>query len=206
MKKLYGLSACALLLTLTSPASAVEPWPAQRNGLLAGGNIGSGSLNVNMGAVDTERRESVVLQLRLGYAVMDELYFSIESYGWTRSFEQFEDLNDATWTVFNIGLGATYFPGNSGFFVRCALGLGVTYVDFWLDQPQPGIQYVKSSETATGPSLLFATGYEWRLTRRLGLAGQFDFNHQFLGDQNFGTTTMKSSSFYSISLGLNYYL
>ncbi|MCH7548950.1 MAG: autotransporter domain-containing protein [Candidatus Krumholzibacteriota bacterium] len=72
-------------------------------------------------------------------------------------------------------LGATYFPGNIGLYVRGGVGAAIGRSD--VDEITATLLQVPGETTEFGPALLAAVGYEWRVTDRFAVGPQVEITY-----------------------------
>lgn len=174
---------CALALAAT-PAWAGK-YPPDRNGFMIGFGLGGGGAALKGG----DREASVTGNFRIGYAMRPDLVLHYEGAAWTKTFDQ--PIGDVTWNFSTNALALTYYPPQSGLFVRGGIGLGTARV-----QVKTG--GVKVSDDETGFGFLLAGGWEFRLTKKFALAPQVGYAYQALD-------TLESSDFFDAGLGFNWY-
>ena len=156
----------AAILVLAGRAAAE---PHSRTGVFIG--FGFGLESVSWRDLDGDRNveASGVMSLRAGSAVRPDLLVGVECWGWTR--------DDESATRVRLGaatLAVSYFPGAAGFFMR--LGAGLAYGSVENAELDP------SRLSDTGIAVLFAPGYEWRITQRFALGAQGDIVYLGLHD------------------------
>ena len=155
-------------LALAAPAFAEQP---ARTGPSVG--FGLGGASVSWTWPDDERRSewSGAGNARIAWAFNQELLIGVEMWTWASDYEIGSTPEDvpAEATVWTIALAATYFPGNTGFFLRGGLGVGGGRVDV---TPPPANDFpVSGTWSATGISVLGAMGYEVGVTGHMAVGG-----------------------------------
>lgn len=184
----------AISLGLPGPAQA-GTHPPTRNGFMIGFGVGGASL----GLQDAGSREgSVTANFRIGYAVRQDLVLHYEGNGWAKTvsttFGQSGDaisFSDVIWTFSTSTAALTYYPANTGIFLRGGIGIGSAHV-----QVETG--GLKVSHDESGFGFILAGGYEGRLSKKFALAPQVEYSYQDLD-------TFKSSDMVGGSLGFNWY-
>lgn len=186
------LSLCGRVLFLAGvlgaaagPASAAK-YPPDRHGFMIGFGVGGGSAGIKDG---DQREGSVTGNFRIGYALRPDLVLHYEGAAWTKTFD--ETAGDVTWTFSTSAAALTYYPPETGLFLRGGIGLGTANVELKANG-------VKISDSETGFGLLVAAGWEFRLTQKFALAPQVEFAYQKLD-------TLDSSNFFDGGLGFNWY-
>ncbi len=159
---------CATLVLCIAASAQAGTHPHDRNGFMIGFSVGGGSAGIDGG---DGREGGATGNFRIGYAVRPDLVLHLESAAWTRTFS--EQLGDVTWTFSSTTAAVSYHVPNSGAFFRGGIGFGVANVEVETGG-------VKVSDDETGLGLLFATGYEWRLTTKFALGPHVDFTYQNL--------------------------
>ncbi len=152
-------------LALATPAVADQP---ARTGFAAGFGLGGGSVSWTWSDGDRRAEESGAGNARLAWALGQSTLVGVEAWAWAKDYEIGATPQDipVDVTVWAVTAAVTYFPGNTGFFLRGGLGVGGGKTDV---TPAPGQSAPITSESATGASLLGAMGYEFGLTSRMAL-------------------------------------
>jgi hypothetical protein len=193
VKRLPAAAIAAFVLLLASAARA--EWPHDRTGFMIGFNLGYGNAGIDVEGADTDREGSGAGNLRLGWAVRPDLVLGLETSAWTKTYEDAISSIDLTWTFANADAAITWYPANMGLYLRAGVGIASAEVELAQDN-------LKVTADAAGLSLLGAIGYEFRLTRKLALGPQFEYSFQNLDDEDLG---IKSTNFFSITVGLDWY-
>ena len=154
---------------LVSPAGAEA---LARNGLALGFGLGGGS--VSWLWPDDERRGewSGSGNARAAWALNRETLVGVEVWAWSKDYAIGSIPEDVPVEVrfWSANAAVTYFPGNTGFYVRGGAGWGQGRVD--ITPPPSVVDFPVSGEaSASGLSLLGAMGYEIGVTPRLALGG-----------------------------------
>jgi hypothetical protein len=124
MRRLVILLAASLMVTGMTAASFAGTHPHDRNGFMIGFGVGGGSA----GLEDADGREgSATGNFRIGYAVRPEIVLAFEGNAWIKTFT--ETLGDVTWTFSTSTAALTYYPPNTGVFLRGGIGLGTANVE-----------------------------------------------------------------------------
>src|SRR4029453_10067461 len=170
MRPRAALALTALWLAgLVAPARAESP---VRHGFAAGFGLGGGS--VSWLWPDNERRGewSGSGNARAIWALHNELLVGVELWAWSKDYELGSIPEDvpAEGRVWSANAAATYFPGDTGFYLRGGVGWGQGRVT--ITPPPSVVGFPVSGEaTADGVSILGAVGYEIGVTTRLALGG-----------------------------------
>lgn len=168
MRKTTMLLSTLLTLTCLAAPSVAGTHPPDRNGFMIGFGVGGSSA----GLEDADGREaSGTFNFRIGYAVRPDLVLHYEGAAWSKTFDG--ALGDLTWTFSTNTAALTYYPPNTGLFLRGGVGFGTASAEL-------AIGGIKVSDDETGFGLLVATGWEWRLTDKFALAPQVEFDYQVL--------------------------
>jgi hypothetical protein len=160
---------CAGAVWYAPPARAEQP---ARTGFATGFGLGGASVSWTWPDDERRREESAAGNLRFAWALEQEVLVGLELWGWTKDYEIGSVPEDvpAQITVWAATVAATYFPGNTGFFMRGGIGVGGGRAEV---TPPPSVVDFPVSGTAsdTGLSVLGAMGYEAGLTPHLSLGG-----------------------------------
>lgn len=164
-----ALTGALSLAPFVTPAAAESP---ARHGLAVGFGLGGGS--VSWLWPDGERRGewSGSGNARAAWALNSELLLGVEMWAWSKDYELGSIPEDVPAEVrfWSANAAATYFPGDTGFYVRGGLGWGQGRVE--ITPPPSVVDFPVSGEaTASGVSILGAMGYEIGVTPRLALGG-----------------------------------
>jgi hypothetical protein len=177
----------ALTVVLSAaPVARAGSHPPDRNGFMIGFGLGGASLGLE-GA--EEREGSVTANFRIGYAVRPDLVIHYEGSAWAKMFET--PVGDATWSFSTNTVALTWFPSNMGLFLRGGAGLASARLDV-----ETGGVTISDDEGGFG--MLLAGGYEFRLTKKFGLALQAEYTYQSLD-------TLESANMFGGGLGFNWY-
>lgn len=149
------------------PAAFAEP--PLRNGWSVGFGLGVGWTAWDW--PDGERRSegSASGNLRVVWALRNDCLIGLEMWGWSKSYSiEYVPENVPAETIVGAATAAvTYFPGDSGAFVRGGVGVGQARAKV---TPDPSVDFPVSGDTHdTGLALLAAAGYEYQITPRLAL-------------------------------------
>ncbi len=167
-----ALRTMALLLVAATtgapPARAEQP---ARYGFAAGFGLGGASVSWTWPDGEQHREESGAGNVRLGWALDQDLLVGVELWGWSKDYvigSEPEDVPAKT-AVWAAAVAATYFPGNAGFFLRGGVGVGGGHAEI---DPPPSVDFpVSGTASDSGVSALAAMGYEAGLTPHLSLGG-----------------------------------
>ncbi|MCI0452671.1 MAG: hypothetical protein L0Z51_09840 [Candidatus Latescibacteria bacterium] len=150
------------------PAHAEQP---ARSGFSAGFGLGGASVSWTWPDDERRREESGAGNARFAWALDQDLLVGLELWGWTKDYEIGSVPEDvpAQTSVWAATVAATYFPGNTGFFMRGGIGVGGGRAEV---TPPPSVDFpVSGSKSDTGLSLLGAMGYEAGVSTHLSLGG-----------------------------------
>jgi hypothetical protein len=162
------------------PAAAVAA-PHVRTGFCAGVGFGVESLSWTDIDGDRDTEGSGVTNARVGWAFQNDLVGGVEFWGWAKEYEFLAGGQDVPVDVqiAALTLCATYWPENTGFFVR--VGAGMSYGRIEISAPSSVTGVTSGQETETGFAVNLAPGYEFRLTERFALGAQGDVVYLGLG-------------------------
>ncbi|MDH4035943.1 MAG: outer membrane beta-barrel protein [Candidatus Krumholzibacteria bacterium] len=193
-KSVHGLLLVLALAAMPMPGRAE---PHVRNGIYAGAGYGADWGKVEL-AGQQQTESSGTLNLRLGWALRQNLLLGAEYMRWAKDYEYKTLDGSIPWRVTLSGMVAavTYFPGNQGFMLR--LGLGVA--DASVDADATSFSEAASYSPDPGLAVLLAVGYEVRLTTRFALGADFDVLYLAVSDDTFDRAYV-----YGINLQLNWY-
>ncbi len=151
------------------PARAEAP---KRDAMALGFGVGGGS--VSWLWPDDERRGewSGSGNARAAWALSRELLVGVEWWGWAKDYEIGSIPEDVPAEVrfWAANAAATYFPGDTGFYLRGGVGWGEGRLEI---APPPSVVGfpISGEKSAGGLSVLGAMGYEFGVTPRLALGG-----------------------------------
>jgi hypothetical protein len=171
--------------------------PHVRNGIYAGAGYGADWGKVELDG-NQKSESSGTLNLRLGWALKQNLLLGAEYMRWAKDYEYKTLDGNIPWSVTLSGVVAavTYFPGNEGFMLRCGLGVA----DASVDADATSISDVASYSPDPGLAVLLAAGYEFRLTTRFALGADFDVLYLAVSDD-----ALERAYVYGVNLQLNWY-
>lgn len=179
------------LASFTVPALAERPH--NRDGFFIGFGLGGGSAHWK-GADD--RSVGGVGNFRIGYAVSPNLTFGLESCSWVK--RESAGAAGGLTLIYNVStFGATYFPWNSGAYIKG--GMGYSTASFEDVGFLPGLGENKFQIDQTGFGILAAAGYEWRLTRKFAIGPEIDVVYLRLGDP------FHDANYASVTLMMDWY-
>jgi len=181
MSRLPRLLASATALVLATAAGA-RAESHVRAGFCAG--FGMGLESVSWNDVSDERRveASGVVTARAGWALKPTLVAGVEFWGWAKEYEV---LTSSGGVPVNVQLSATtaaltWYPGADGIFFR--LGAGLAYGKVDIDAPSGSGAAAAETGSKTGLAVLFAPGYEFRVTKHFALGAQGDIVYMGLSE------------------------
>lgn len=185
-----GLAKAAVLALMLVPGAArAGDNPHKHSGFFIGFNLGAGTADATIpGAEDTDREWGGSGNLRLGGAINDNLLLGAETSGWTK------EENGVTLSLGTLAAAVTYYPGESGLFLRGSIGFASASYEVDLGGG------LTQSETENGLGLGAAFGYEWRLTQKFALGPQVEFVYL-----NIGGDFIDTANFFDATLGFNWY-
>lgn len=168
------LAVVVLASPLATGIAAADPYPHARSGFFLGIGAGWGNAGAQFsGGVDGERQNSGSGNLRLGWAVNENVTLGLENSSWIKSYE-LDATTDMKLTTTVTTFAATVFPQNVGIYLRGGIGVAAVSVEV-----KSGITV---SDTEYGLGLLGAVGYEWRLTSMFALGPQLQWAYLNIGD------------------------
>lgn len=180
------LAGCTISALCVAPAFATLH-PHERHGFMIGFGLGGGSAGIkDVG----ERKGGGTGNFRIGYAVRPDLVLAFEGAAWSKTVR--EGVDDVTWTFSTGAAALTYFPSNTGVFIRGGLGFGTASAQIVENN-------VRVSADKTGLGLVVAGGYEWRLTKKFAIGPQVEFTYQHEGG------AIESTNVIGGGLNLNWY-
>ncbi|MBU1701097.1 MAG: outer membrane beta-barrel protein [Candidatus Eisenbacteria bacterium] len=200
---LIALLIIGLMVTLPLTAEAGRH-PHERTGFSIGFNLGAGNseMELSLGGLDLtgDRETGGAGNFRLGYAIEQNFLIGLEVSVWTKTYDVEGSLADLTVSYGIAGPSVTWFPGNSGFFLRAAVGSG--QVDLELSESN-----LTTTAQESGFGGLAALGYEWRLTQKFALGAQLDLGYIKISDVVFGRDDVGdvTVNFANITAALNWY-
>ncbi len=165
---------CVIATTVVAAVSSAGLARAEqpsRTGFSAGFGLGGASVSWTWPDGERRREESGAGNARAGWAVSQGVLLGIELWAWSKDYEIGSAPEDvpANVTVWTATAAATYYPGNTGFFLRGGLGLGQGRAEI---SPPASVDFPVSGESSdTGLALLGATGYEAGVTKHMTLGG-----------------------------------
>lgn len=183
------LAAIAILSLLVSGVAWAGDNPHHHGGFFIGFNLGAGTADVTVPSEgDADREWGAAADFRLGGAVTENLLLGLESSGWAKE----ED--GSTLSLSTLAFGVTYYPGETGFFLRGGIGFASSSYEFELSNG------FTQSKTETGFGLQGAMGYEWRLTQKFAMGPQVEYVYL-----NIGGDLVDTANFFDATLGFNWY-
>ena len=188
--------AAVVVFAFMAAAPAMAGPPPHRTGFFIGFGMGFGMATWEW--ADPERFGSApnewagTANIHLGGAIREDLVLGAEFQGWAKKWRiersTGEQLGDATVQMGSLTFAATWWPGNAGLYIRGGAGVGRAMLE--LDD---GSVTVKPSPDS-GPALLGAAGYEWRITETFALGPQVEVVYLLLDGDIFGNTTVLDGS------------
>lgn len=182
---LIAVVAIALIAQAAGEVSAQREH--SRHGLFVGFGLGGGAARPDS---DVDFEGGLTFNLRAGYAPMDELTVGLEAATWYKEVEVL-GVGTVDWTFSVVSAGVTYYPGNMGLFFKGGLGIATVDASF-----SAGGLSVSASESGFG--LLGGGGYEFRLTEKFALGGEFDVAY-------LNVDSFDSALFYGVNVMFNWY-
>ncbi|HEU4929723.1 MAG TPA: hypothetical protein VFU38_07820 [Candidatus Krumholzibacteria bacterium] len=178
-----ALSGVLSLAMLAEPARAEPP---ARKGPAVGFGLGGGS--VSWLWPDDERRGewSGSGNARVAWALNREVLLGVEMWAWSKDYAIGSIPEDVPVEVrfWAANAAATYFPGDTGFYLRGGLGWGQGRVE--VTPPPSVVDFpIHGEKSAGGLSLLGAMGYELGVTPRLALGGAIHAVYLAIDDDRF---------------------
>ncbi len=150
--------------------------PHQRNGFFIGFGLGGGGAQWEDSA---DRTGGGVGNFRVGYAVAPNMTVGLESSSWVKR-ENAEQMGELT-LIYNVSaIGATYFPGNKGAFLKGGIGFATATLEDLGYIPELSIGTFDIERSGIG--LLAAVGYEWRLTQKFAVGPEIEIVYLNVGD------------------------
>jgi hypothetical protein len=165
----FVIAVCMGLAARAAPVAAAQP---TRNGLSLGFGLGGGTVSLAWPDDERQNEHSGAGALRVAWAVRQDLLVGIEGWAWSKDYElgSVPENVPAEVAVWSTTLAATFFPGNTGFFLRGGIGVGGGRAE--VTPPPSVVDYpVSGTWTTTGWSLVGASGYEIGVTPHLALGG-----------------------------------
>jgi hypothetical protein len=189
MKVIHVLAGASFAMLLGPVTSLAGSYPQNHHNFFIGFNAGAGKADVRFtGGGEHLRQSGGAANVRIGGAVINNVLLSAELTGWLWK----EDGHPIG--IANALFALTWFPAG-GFFVRAGMGWGDTH---FLETAPTG--HVTASKDEVGTSFGFATGYEWRLTKKFALGPQVEYTWV-----NIGGEFVDKASYASTTLGFNWY-
>jgi hypothetical protein len=186
----------AMVVSMCLVARAPAGPPAHRGGLFIGVGMGFGNASwewadtSNYGTSPDEWAGTINIQL--GGALRDDLVLGATFQGWSRKWivesPAGVQLGEAAVQMGSITLGATWWPGNVGPYVRAGIGMGRGKIEL-----TNGI-LVANSGSDTGPALLGAAGYEWRAAGAFAVGAQVEYVYLGLDGDAFQSAAVLDGS------------
>lgn len=193
-----------LALVFSGRAEALEPHVRPHS--IVGFTIGGGSARVGIDLngssdISTANQTGFGFGFRLGKMIRPDLAFTLEGNGWSRRYDSFlgQRLIPTTVTASVIGGALTYFPAESGFYLRGGLGLGtgtivLNYRGLVLSKNKYGLGY------------LAAAGYEFRIGETIAVGPSFNVGGMYLGRATIGTAVVDFDLRYAtVGVAVNWY-
>jgi hypothetical protein len=195
MKRFLSFVAVAGVVILIAAPAPAGP-PAHRTGFFIGFGMGLGMASwqwADPSEYGSSPSESAGTgNFRLGGAVRDDLVLGAEFQGWAKKWRietsAGDRLGDATVQMGSLTFAATWWPGNVGAYIRGGLGIGRARVE--LDDGNTSV----TPDADTGLALLWALGYEWRVTDKFALGPQAEVVYLGVDGDIFGNATVLDGS------------
>ncbi len=189
--KTLGILLAVLTAAIICPVSDVfasEGHEAKRESFVVGFGAGWGNAGADLTTVEeVDRQNGVVGNLRLGWAVKNEMVFGVD-------FDIWSELSGDTRWIFNLSAATfTYFPFNKNAFIIGGVGIGTSRVEV------AGGGTVEYQDQA-GPGYFVGAGYEWWVVDEVAVGAQTKWAYLDMD----GDVT-KSADYFSIMLQLTWY-
>jgi hypothetical protein len=161
-----SILAAISLASVTSFGTAHAAYDHERNGFFIGFGLGGGSDEEKYKGLDDDSGGGGVGNFRIGGALNRTFALGLETTGFTRQ----TDIAGGGTLQRNAtvaALAATVFPTQGGYYLRGGVGFARVSAEY----RDAGLTL---SGDEGGLGVLFATGYEFRLTPKFALAPQFE--------------------------------
>lgn len=162
-----GCLAITLWLSVASLATTAQAaHPHERNGFYIGFGVGGGGDEERYKGLGDDSGGGGVGNFRIGGALNPTIAIGLESAAFTRQTDVAGG-GTLTRTASVAAFGATVFPTQGGYYLRGGVGFARVSAEY-----REGGLTLSGDENGLG--MLFATGYEFRLTPKFALAPQFE--------------------------------
>ncbi len=198
--------AAALLATLPLLAAAEDAAPAdapRRGAWYAGFGIAGGAGRVSdaagtngFGQVLGGTPTDVALEAKAGATLGPRLLLGLDLTAFRAARQESE--YSASITIVNADAMVTWFPMERGLFLRGGLGLSR-----WAYRVS--LAGASGSAAANGANLAAGVGWAFWLGEAFNLTVNLDASGQWWGDHDGGTTGPRSSSFWTLGAGFDWY-
>lgn len=158
------LLAVTICLLTVSVASAAEH---RENRWFYGVNLGGGSGGLHVGSTTMDREIGGLLSFRAGYGFKPDLTVGMEFTTWLGN------VSDVDQTYYVLGPSLTWYPGDRGFFLRGAFGIG-------------GISFTPlggEENVDMGIGGLATIGHELQIVRTVTFTSQVDYGVAHTGEE-----------------------
>ena len=162
------LASSLLLAGLVPTRAAAQIIDDHRHGTaVIGAYLGVGSASISdQAAPDAGWTQGLAGDLRVGFAVREDLVVALETSGWTES--DVVGGGELDLTFYTFGPSVVWFPFDQGLYLRGLIGWGGVELTFLDDEGR------KNKLDESGWGAAFALGWEFRLSMGLALALQLD--------------------------------
>ena len=171
MKKMVGgVMVAVAMLAMTAEARAQAP-----SRFLVGAGFGYGSADAGCEGCEGDRQSGAAGYFRIGYAVTPKIVVGLETNVWAKE-EAFEDFASATLLLSSVTGTVSFYPKETGFFVRGGVGGALANLD--LDVEGSGV----NADLGRGLSVVGGVGYDLRISRRLSITPGVNLWYGKVGD------------------------
>jgi hypothetical protein len=146
---------------LAWPAMARAQTQAPGKFLISGG-IGYGSADANCDGCGGDREHGAAGYFRLGFTVAPKVVLGLEANVWAKQLEIESDVT-TTLAFYNVSGTVTFYPRNTGLFIRGGAGVALTSMDIDVDGS------TISADLGSGPGAIVGVGYDIPVSRRLSI-------------------------------------
>ena len=186
--KTLGIVIAVVTICLASNVIAQEEHEAKRESFVLGLGAGWGNAGAELTTVEkVDRQNGIVGNLRLGWAVRNDMVFGVDFDIWSQFF------GNERW-VFNLSaMTVTYFPFDKGVFVNGGVGFGTSRIEVSnsgqiTQQDQAGLGYFVGG------------GYEWWVHEEIALGPQIKWAYL-----DMDSDVTKSADYFSIMFQFTWY-
>ena len=186
MKLIHVLAGASFAMLLGPVTSLAGSHPQKHHNFFIGFNAGVGVADVTFAEGQSEGNSGGAANVRIGGAIRNNVLLGAELTGWVRK-ENGHPIGMA-----NALFALTYFPSD-GFYIRAGMGLGDTH---FMDKSGA----IPESKDEFGVAYAAAIGYEWRLTGKLAVGPQVEYNWLSVHGE-----LIDKASYLNTTLGFNWY-